>query len=255
MPRQPAVEFTPSRLVELLAKAGAKGSTRAALTKRVPARLKDEIPSMLRELQAGGAIRGPFKIGHAQYYFDAANGPTREQAEAHIESILLKTRAKLTSRSELIGKLKKFPETLVHDALSGLRSEGRIVELKGGRTIIYYVHREPMLELMRIDVLAERKSRPAEAAPSLTLDELRPAYEVLKAQQRGIGTIKIYDLWQRVGGSQADLHRLLLLEAQRGRVSLHPASTVNFPREVLDAGIRLEGEPYPLVTVVLKEGA
>jgi hypothetical protein len=254
MLRRPVVEFTPSRLVDLLGQAGAKGLTLAALTKRAPSGIKNEIPSMLRDLQASGTIRGPFKIGRAQYYFNAGNGPTREHARARIEDILLTAGAKVTSRSGLKGKLKKIPETLFDDALSGLRSEGRIVELKGGKTIAYYLHREPLLELLHLDMPGP-EPREAAAGGVLTLDQLRPVYEALKAQQGGIGTVKIYDLWQRVGGLQADLHRLLLQEAQHGRLSLHPASTVNFPREVLEAAIRLEGQPYPFVTVVLKEGA
>jgi hypothetical protein len=48
---------------------------------------------------------------------------------------------------------------------------------------------------------------------------------------------------------------LLLDEAKSGRLTLHPASTVNFPSEVMEAGIRMEGQPYPFVTVVLKEVA
>lgn len=245
MPRRSAVEFNPSCFLDLLGKAGAKGLTLAALTKRVPSQFKNEIGSMLQGLQASGAIRGPFKIGRTQYYFNSANGPTREHAEARIEDILLRAGAKVTSRSELKGKIKKFPEMLFDDALSGLRSEARIIELKGGKTITYYVHRETMLELLRIDAGAQRKPCPAEAVRAATLDEIRPVYEALKAQQGGIGTVKIYDLWQRVGGSQADLHRLLLQEAQRGRVSLHPASTVNFPREVMDAASGSRVSPIP----------
>lgn len=59
----------------------------------------------------------------------------------------------------------------------------------------------------------------------------------------------------RLGAAKEDLHRLLLEEAKSGRVSLHRASTTKFPPEVIEAGIRLEGQPEPLVTIVLKEGA
>jgi hypothetical protein len=255
MQRRSAVEFTPSCLVDLLGKAGAKGLTLALLTRRAPAGIRSEIPAMLQKLQTRGAIRGPFRIARAQYYFSSADGPTREQAEARIEDILLKAGTAVTSRSGLKNKLKRFPELLFDEALSRLRSEGRIVELKGPKAIAYYVHCEPMLELLQGDAGANKKPRFAEPARALTLDELRPFYEALKAQQGGIGTVKIYDLWQRVGGSQADLHRLLLQEARDNHLTLHPASTVNFPREVMDSAIRLEGQPYPFVTVVLKEGA
>jgi hypothetical protein len=75
----------------------------------------------------------------------------------------------------------------------------------------------------------------------------------LKAEQGGIGTVKIYDIMTRLGAAKEDLHRLLIAESKRGGVSLHRASTAKFPPEVIEAGIRLEGEPEPLVTVVLKD--
>jgi hypothetical protein len=59
----------------------------------------------------------------------------------------------------------------------------------------------------------------------------------------------------KLGVSREQLHDLLLREAQRGRVTLHAASTVNFPREVMDAGIRIEGERQPYVTFILREGS
>ncbi len=86
----------------------------------------------------------------------------------------------------------------------------------------------------------------------MTLDAVRPIYERLKTEQGGIGTVKIYDILTRLDVAKEDLHRLLLEAARSGRVSLHPASTVNFPAEVMAAGIRLEGQPDPLVTVVLR---
>ena len=54
-------------------------------------------------------------------------------------------------------------------------------------------------------------------------------------------------------GVGADARRVGLREAQRGRVSLHAASTVNFPSEVIEAGIRIEGEQQPYVTFILRE--
>jgi len=50
----------------------------------------------------------------------------------------------------------------------------------------------------------------------------------------------------RLGAAKEDLHRLLIDEAKSGRISLHRASTATFPREVIEAGIRLEGHPEPL---------
>jgi hypothetical protein len=69
----------------------------------------------------------------------------------------------------------------------------------------------------------------------------------------GISAVKIYDIMARLGAAKKDLHRLLLDEAKSGRASLHRASTAKFSPEVIEAGIRLEGQPEPLVTIVLKE--
>jgi hypothetical protein len=75
----------------------------------------------------------------------------------------------------------------------------------------------------------------------------------LKTEQGGIGTVKIFDIMTGLGAAKESLHRLLIEEAKSGRVSLHRASTAKFPAEVIEAGIRLEGQPEPLVTIVLKD--
>jgi hypothetical protein len=99
--------------------------------------------------------------------------------------------------------------------------------------------------------LTETASMQPGHAP-VTLNDVRPVYERLKVSQGGVSTVKIYDLLVGLGVAKEDLHRLLLHEARRGRLTLHPASTVKFPSEVMAAGIRVPGEPDPLVTVILK---
>ena len=97
-----------------------------------------------------------------------------------------------------------------------------------------------------------RPTQPSETA-SISLDDVRPHYLTLKAEQGGISAVKIYDVMKKLGVSKDELHALLLREAQCGRVSLHAASTVNFPHEVLEAGIKIEGEQQPYVTFILRE--
>jgi hypothetical protein len=77
----------------------------------------------------------------------------------------------------------------------------------------------------------------------------------VKAEQGGISAVKIHDILKKLRVSKDELHALLLREAHRGRVSLHAASTVNFPGEVMEAGIRIEGEQQPYVTFILREGS
>jgi hypothetical protein len=252
-----------SEIIKVLTRAGAKGLTKTDLKKSLPPDRAKKIDSLLRQLKASGLIRGPFQIGRPKLYFDAKSAPTREQTEARIVELLRQAWTNLTSRSSLEKKLKSFPKALFNDALSLLKAEGKIVELRGPRRAALYVHREPILEQLRLegelDAQIQHPSPTPSSSPppkpSISLVEVRPIYEALKAQQGGISAVKIYDILRAVGGSKDRLHRLLLDEARRGRVSLHPASTVNFPAEVVDAGIRLEGEPHPFVTVVVKEGS
>jgi hypothetical protein len=178
--------------------------------------------------------------------------------EARIEVLLRSAGAKVTSRSSLEIKMKGLPKVLFADALRSLKADGKIVALKAATGGALYVHREPLLEQLRLadGVELEKPPRPAAPVPStkLTLEDVRRVYAAMRTQQGGISAVKIFDILKGVGGSKDELHRLLLSEAQHGRVTLHPATTVNFPREVTEAGIRLEGQPHPFVTVVMKEG-
>ena len=247
---------SPSRLVEALIAARDKGLTTSALEKKAPAAERSRSAAIIGELKAAGLIQGPFKGGRSQYYFASGFAPTRAQAEILIEALLRDSGLKLATRSELSAKVKGLLQVFFRDALSSLKSEARIVELKRGRST-FYVHREPLLDQLG---LAEGRDE-TEPAPSgktlvdatVTLADVRPVYERLKAEQGGISAVKIYDIMCRLSAAKEDLHRLLLEEERNGRVSLHRASTAGFAREVTEAGIRLPGQPEPLVTVVLKE--
>jgi hypothetical protein len=140
------------------------------------------------------------------------------------------------------------PKVFFKDALSALKADGKIVELRGPMKSKLYLHGEPLLEQLRPERVPQRQK----AAVSISLERVRPVYEKLKAQQGGISAVTIFDVLKGVGGTKEELHRLLLDEAKRGRVTLHPASTVSFSHEITEAGIQLEGQPYPFVTVVLK---
>jgi hypothetical protein len=90
------------------------------------------------------------------------------------------------------------------------------------------------------------------ASPRLTLENLLPVYRRLKAEQGGFSAVKIFDLMQALNGSKEDLHRLLIQETKAGRVTIHPTTSVDLPKEVIDAGIRLAGFSEPFVTVIVK---
>jgi hypothetical protein len=241
-------------VIRALAAAGSQGLTPAELAKTVAAS-KARISQLLGELRCGDSVRGPFRIGRSSRYFSAAHAPSREQVEARIDEQLLNAGLKLTTQSDLEKAARPCPKAFFTDALSALKAEGKIVEFRNPRKSRLYVHREPLLEQLHIErESTSRGDEPRAPVSSLPLDRVLRVYEAAKAQQGGISAVTIYDLLKGVGGSKEELHRLLLDAAAHGRATLHPASTVNFPPEVMEAGITIEGQPYPFVTVVLKEG-
>jgi DNA-binding transcriptional regulator GbsR (MarR family) len=247
-----------SNLLEALRKAGAKGLSPTAATKEA-AISKTEIERAFSDLRSRGLVVGPITKGSGRYYFEPARAPSSAKAQATIEKILRDSGVKLTSRQKLEEELKGFLKSFLLDALSALKSESKIVEFKQTDNKIVYAHREPILELLQVGNEPLPKEESGSPAPSqrktLTLADVRPAYEKLKTQQGGISVVRIYDLLEATRVARDDLHHVLREEARRGRVSLHPATTVNFPREVIEAGIRIEGERDPMVTVVFKERA
>jgi hypothetical protein len=98
-----------------------------------------------------------------------------------------------------------------------------------------------------------REPGAGDGAPGL--DDLRAAYDKLKAEQGGVSAVKISDLIRETGLSKDEVHRLLLEEARQGNVSLHPTQSVNLPKAVSDAAINVPGEPYPFVTAIIKDAA
>jgi hypothetical protein len=246
-------------VVGILAKAGAKGLTKGELAKSFSESPKSKkLTSVLTALKSRGAIRGPFHIGKLQRYFDVKHAPTREQLESRIEKLLPRLGMRVTAGSVIDEVRKGDPKSLFEDALRTLKANGRIIELRYANNIRLYAHRDAILDQLRLENKLEDSGAPRsseETPSSLMLDDVRPAYLALKSEQGGISAVKIYDVWKKLNVSKDALHALLLREAQNGRVSLHAASTVHFPAEVVDAGIRVEGEPQPFVTFVLREAS
>jgi hypothetical protein len=246
-------------IVRALARVGTKGLTTAALAKAISAPNK-QVSSAITKLKSRGAIRGPFRMGRFSLFFEAKSAPTREHLESRIEDLLRRAGTRVTTRSDLNKGMKGVVQSLYKDAISALRAEGKIVELRNASRSPLYVHRDAIIDQLRVENGDDRDLRPPLPTPpseaaSISLDDVRPYYLALKAEQGGISTVKIYDILKRLGVSKDAFHALLLREAQRGRVSLHAASTVNFPREVMEAGIKVEGEQQPYVTFILREGS
>jgi hypothetical protein len=244
-------------VVKALAKAGAKGLTTKALAKVISTSPGDrQLSSAITKLKSRGAIRGPFRMGRFSLLFEAASAPTRGDLESRIEDLLRRAGTRVMTRSDLDKGMKGVVQSLYKDAISALKAEGKIVELRNARRSALYVHRDAIIDQLRLEGGGEDGPHPTPSplqSTSISLDDVRPHYMTLKAEQGGISTVKIYDVLRRLGVSKENLHALLLREAQHGRVSLHAASTIHFPREVMEAGIRIEGEQQPYVTFILRE--
>jgi hypothetical protein len=65
--------------------------------------------------------------------------------------------------------------------------------------------------------------------------------------------VKIFDLVKALERPKEAIHRLLVEEAEAGRITIHPTTSVELPAEVVDAGISLPGFTEPFVTVVIKD--
>jgi hypothetical protein len=241
-------------IVRAFARAGNKGLTVAALAKALSAPAANKrLSSAIIELKSRGAIGGPFRIGRSRIFFEKNSAPTREHLESRIGDLLRRAGTRVTTRSDLDKGMRGVVQSLYKDAIGALKAEGTIIELRNARRSPLYIHRDAIVDQLRMDRVPP-PIRSAERAP-LSLDLVRPHYLALKAEQGGIGTVTIYDVLKRLGVAKDELHALLLREAKQGRVSLHAASTVNFPREVMEAGIRIEGEQQQYVTFIVREGS
>ena len=256
-----------SKLDELLSTiidAGDSGVTLGKLTEKFAGKSKAKEPlARLRERLAAlvrdGAIRAPLKHGVAQYYFATGHGPSIETAGEAIVGLVARSGVKLLSKPGLEKKVTGMNKRFFDDGLKHATASQAIVELSCGSSK-YYLHRDVAADYFGFEAAAPEPPAPSPQpgpAPrpvpaSLTLEKLLPAYRRLRAEQGGFSAVKIYDLMQAMNGSKEDLHRLLVEEAKAGRVTIHPTTSVDLPKNVVDAGIRLPGFPEPFVTVVVK---
>jgi hypothetical protein len=224
--------------------------------KERPAELRDKLSALVRN----GAIWGPLKHGATQYYFAIGRGPSIETASKAIVGLVSQSGVKLLSKAGLEKKVIGMNRRFFADGLKHAIASQAIVELSCGSSK-YYLYRDVAADYFGFstarsdDTITPRDSSPADvrpAEPRLTLENLLPVYRRLKAEQGGFSAVKISDLMKALNGSKEDLHRLLIEEAKAGRVTIHPTTSVDLPKEVIEAGIRLPGFPEPFVAVVVK---
>src|SRR6266852_1962326 len=128
MSKRPSREWDNSEIIKALAEAGTKDLTQAEIKKKIPKSQQKKVLTFIGDLKRNGSLHGPFTIGRRKPYFDRGHAPKREEME------------------------RNFPREFFKDALSSLRSECRIVELKGAAKSVLYLHREPILEQLRLTI-------------------------------------------------------------------------------------------------------
>jgi len=227
---------------KMIGKAGAKNRGREA-----------ELREKLAALVSSGAIWGPLKHGVAQYYFASGFGPSIETASAVVARLALQSGAKLLSRPILEKKVTGMNRRFFPDAIKHAVANQTIIELACG-TSRYYLHRDVAAERFGFDQSTATSALPApiKTPQQIALEDLLPVYRRLKAEQGGFSAVKIFDLQAALNLPKDVLHRLLVQEAQAGRITIHPTTSVELPADVIDAGIRLPGFAEPFVTVVVK---
>jgi hypothetical protein len=145
-----------------------------------------------------------------------------------------------------------FVDGIKHAAASCI-----LVELTCGRSK-YYLHRDVAAEYFGFQEGSAEDARASREPPALieltlAFEDLLAVYYRLKAEQGGFSAVKIFDLMKALGRPKEVLHHLLVEEANAGRVTIHPTTSVELPAEVIDAGIRLPGFTEPFITVVIKD--
>jgi hypothetical protein len=217
---------------------------------------KKELEEKLASLVQERAIWGPLRHGASQYYFAAGHGPSIETASHAVERLVSKSGIKLLSRPGLEKKVTGKDGRFFDDGIKHAVANRAIVELACGKSK-YYLHRDVAAEYFGFEAAPAKAistQQPSAREPKLGLEELLPVYRRLKTEQGGFSAVKIFDLMKALDRPKEVLHRLLIEEAKAGRVTLHPTTSVELPKEVIEAGIRLPGYSEPFITVVVKDG-
>jgi len=250
-------------LLPELIDAGDNGLGKTAIKNRFAGKSKErqaELTEKLGALIRSGAIWGPVKRKGADVYFASGRGPSIETASGVINTLVQRSGVKLLSKAGLEKKVVGVNRRFFADGLKHAISSQRIVELSCGSSK-YYLHREVATDYFGFTEtgVAQEKATAAPVAaethvvkPSLTLEDILPAYRRLKAENGGFSAVDIYDLLLALNVRKEELHRLLIEENKAGRVAIHHTTSLNVSREAVEAAIRLPGVAEPFITVVVK---
>lgn len=237
-------------VLPLIQRARDKGITVSEIKEKVLGESKSQtkLTAKLKALIKEQAIRGPVKYANQQYYFADGQGPTAETVSADVARIAQRLGSKPPSAAILKKEVKGIREVFLKEAIKLAVDSRAVLELQCGKTP-YYLHRDAAAK--HFGEFATPATRVISGKDKdLVLEDVLPAYRDLKAKQRGLSTVLIYDLLKKLQVSKDALHRLLKKERQSEGVVLHHA-TIPLPDEVMDAAIWIDGIEEPYVSVVV----
>jgi hypothetical protein len=251
--------FRPADFLPAIIAAKDAGLTIGAIQKTLigESRAKDrkaEVEEKLVSLVREGTIWGPLTYKRTKYYFAAGQGPSIETASRAVADLVLRSSAKLLSKSDLKKKITGMNGRFFDDGIKHAVASRTIVALACGKAK-YYLHRDVAADYFDFEVpttTLPHEVPPTHHKPTLAFEDMLPVYRRLKAEQGGFSAVKIFDLMKALNKPKDVLHHLLVEEARAGRVTIHPTTSVELSAEVLAASIRLTGFPEPFVSVVVK---
>jgi hypothetical protein len=255
--RGPSVEKVGAAIAEFALEPGTTLFSRAHLVKKIIGNdqllLDDAISHVLKghRLDSISTRKGK---AETVFYFAPGRGPSIDKVSEAIARFALEAGTTLLSKADLAKAISEFDAPFFDAAIKRNVDSKVLAELTCGRAkagakdadldkLKYYLHKH----VAGLQFGGGSLQPPAD----LAFEDLLPVYRRIKAEQRGLSTVKILDLLNALQVPKDSLHRLLMKEAEAGRVSIHHSS-VPVPPEVMEAGLRLEGFADPFVTVVVR---
>lgn len=239
----PSIDGVSAKLVRLVGQAGA---SRKQLEKEITGIESALFKDAILRAAGSGKIRGPY--GKERFYLPIG-GPTAESVCEKLVLLAKKAGTRPPSEKILKKELRGSDLFFLTDAIALAVRSDAVLALDCGGTMFYLhggVARQPSREESRQEVRA--------AVAELALEDILPAYRRIKIRQSGRSTVKIFDLLQELRDLEVPkeaVHKLLIEEGRKGRISNHHAS-VPLPQDVVAAGFRLAGFEEPFVTFTIR---
>jgi hypothetical protein len=225
-------------------------------SKASEAELREELGTLRRK----GTIRA-LNDGRTDHYFAADRGPSGRRVCAAVVRLVHASGIRLSTAQTLQEGLSPIERPFLAEALSHALQDQEIVELTYGTTKCY-LHRDVAARLLSFDgkpggkTATESKppaGSPPQTAATVTMEGILPVYRRLREEQGGFSGVRIFDLMKAMGLPKEMVHPVLIQEAKAGRITIHRSASVELPKEVTDAGVRLPGFADPFVTFAVKK--